>query len=614
MNEGVTTAERRRHSPAARRLTAALAAALLALLASLVQPVGASANDPGDSFYTRASANEFLAYSRIIRLAHSGAANGTLVGTFEHATKDGTPSEFVIRTSTDDGATWQTLTTVDDPLTGENHPSDQFWQPFLFELPKTMGDLPAGTLLLAGNIAPSEKVRTDFVLWRSTDHGAHWTFQSVLQTGGGSTGAPHGGSGVWEPFLTVDDKGRLALYFSDERRQPEHAQILAHMVSNDGGVTWSARPDGSTNFEPGLVVDVQSDSATDRPGMPTVATLPDGRMVLAYEICGEGRNCEAYTKTSTDGGATWGSGPSDLGTMAVTSDGRYLGSSPYIVWSPAGGPEGQLMLAGMRTRFAADDAFTPEDRQALFINDPDTSGPWSWTPAPFGPVADPEQNCSTSYSPHLLLDTSGRSLRYTTATATGPTGCMEATAVGNSGVLPYASDFAARGRSGWTEYGGCWRTEGGVLSETCGSTGGNKALAGSTGWSDYRLDGDVRIDSGAQAGLLVRASDPDKGADALDGYYAGLLAGRIVLARQDGGWTELADAAVPGGVATGEWYHLQVTAVGCTIGVTATPAGSSAPPVHFTHTDRDCPFTRGAVGVRDQAGTASWRNITVEQP
>ncbi|MFD5385744.1 family 16 glycoside hydrolase [Streptomyces sp. NPDC127074] len=583
-------------------------------MTTAVQPLNATANDPandpGSSFYTRASSNEFLAYSRIIRLQHSGAANGTLIGTFEHASKDGTASDFVIRTSKDDGRTWRTLTTLNDPLEGENHPSDQFWQPFLFELPKKMGEFPAGTLLLAGNIAPSEKVRTDFVLWRSTDHGAHWTFQSILQTGGGSVGAPHGGSGIWEPFLTVDGAGRLAMYFSDERREPEYAQIIAHMVSNDGGVTWSARPDGSTNFAPGLVVDVQSGVDTDRPGMPTVATLPDGRMVMAYEICGAGRNCEAHTKTSTDGGVTWGSGPTDLGKMAVTSDGRYLGSSPYIVWSPAGGPSGRLLLTGMRTRFTGTNAFSPEDRQAIFINDPDMSGPWSWTPAPFGPVADPAQNCSTSYSPHLLLDASGRTVRFTTATATGPTGCMEATAVANSGVLPYADAFA-KGRSGWVDYGGCWTTSGGVLSETCGGTGGNKSIAGSTGWTDYRLAGDVRIDGGAQAGFVVRASDPGQGADALDGYYIGVSSRRIVLGKQNGAWKELAQAAVPGGLSTGAWYHLTVKAVGCTLTVTGRPSGSPAKPVGFAYRDPDCSFTRGAIGVRDQAGTASWRHLTV---
>ncbi|MBP0460983.1 exo-alpha-sialidase [Streptomyces montanisoli] len=598
------------HHGGTRWMVRLLALVLLAAAANAVRPPSASANAPGSSFYTRASANEFLAYSRIIRLHHSGRANGTLIGTFEHATKDGTPSDFVIRTSKDDGKSWRTLTTVSDPLTGENHPSDQFWQPFLFELPKKMGKFPAGTLLLAGNMAPSEKVRTDFVLWRSTDHGEHWTFQSVLQSGGGSGGAPHGGSGVWEPFLAVDGKGRLAMYFSDERREPAHAQIIAHTVSDDGGVTWSADADGRTNFAPGLVVDVQSDSATDRPGMPTVATLPDGRMVMAYEICGDGRNCEAHTKTSTDGGTTWGSGPSDLGTMAVTSDGRYLGSSPYIVWSPAGGPHGQLMLTGMRTRHTGTNAFTPEDRQAVFTKDPDAKGRWSWTPAPFGPVADPSQNCSTSYSPDLLLGDGGRTFRYTTATSAGPTGCMEATGVANSGVLPYASDFG-NGAAGWIDYGGCWTASDGVLSETCGGDGGNKSIAGSTGWSDYRLAGDVRIDSGAQAGFVLRASDPGKGTDALNGYYVGVSAGSIVLGRQDGTWRELDRAAVPGGLATGAWYHLAVRAVGCGITVTGSPAGHPASRTRFTYKDPDCSFTSGAIGVRDQSGTASWRHITV---
>ncbi|MEU7367100.1 LacI family DNA-binding transcriptional regulator [Streptomyces hygroscopicus] len=30
-----------------------------------------------------------------------------------------------------------------------------------------------------------------------------------------------------------------------------------------------------------------------------------------------------------------------------------------------------------------------------------------------------------------------------------------------------------KGRSGWVDYGGCWATSGGVLSEACGGTGGN---------------------------------------------------------------------------------------------------------------------------------------------
>ncbi|MBB4689508.1 family 16 glycoside hydrolase [Amycolatopsis jiangsuensis] len=580
---------------------------LLLLFATLLfgafAPPVASANGRGDSMYTRSSDAELLAYARVIRLQHSGSRDGTLLGSFEHARKDGAPAEFVLRESTDDGATWTTKTTLGDPLTGPDHPSDQMWQPFLFELPTAMGAFPAGTLLLFGNVAPSTKKRTDFVSWRSTDHGATWQFQSVIQTGGGSVGAPHGGSGVWEPFVIVDGAGRLALYFSDERTEPEHAQVLAHIVSEDGGVTWSAHPDGSTNFAPGRVIDVQSTSPTDRPGMPTLAKLPDGTIAMAYEICGDGRNCEAHVKTSSDGGQTWGAGPSDLGTEAVTTDGRYLGSSPYLVWSPAGG--GRLLLTGMRTRYAADNAFTPEDRQAIFVSTSGAKGPWSWMPAPFQPRT--ASNCSTSYSPDLLLSPDGERVRYTTATASGASGCMEGTAVGSVAALP--ATFGGS-RSGWIDYGGCWSTSDGVLSETCGGDGGNKSLAGSTGWGDYTLTGDVRIDQGTQAGFVVRATDPGIGADALHGYYVGATASRLFLGRENGSWTELASAPIPGGLATGAWYHVSVQAKGCTFTVTGTRPDSPEQ-AHFTHTDPGCAATHGAIGVRAQSGTASWRNLSV---
>ncbi|WP_344868316.1 family 16 glycoside hydrolase [Amycolatopsis ultiminotia] len=577
------------------------------LFGSLAPPI-ASANDLGASMYTRDSDTERLAYARVIRLQHSGSLNGTLLGSFEHARSDGTPADFVLRESGDDGANWTTKATLGDPLTGPGHPSDQLWQPFLFELPTQLGEFPAGTLLLFGNVAPSSGERTDFVSWRSTDHGASWQFQSIIQTGGGGGGAPHGGSGVWEPFVIVDGAGRLAMYFSDERTEPEHAQVLAHIVSDDGGVSWSANPDGSTNFEPGRVIDVQSTTDTDRPGMPTLAQLPDGTIAMAYEICGDGRNCEAHLKTSTDGGTTWGGGPEDLGTKAVSTDGRYLGSSPYLVWSPADG--GRLLLTGMRTRLLDGDGFTPEDRQAIFVSTDGAQGPWSWLPAPFQPLESSAANCSTSYSPDLLLSEDGTSVRYTTPTAVGDSGCMEGTAVGQAGTLPYTSAFD-RGRSGWIDYGGCWSTSDGVLSETCGGDGGNKSLAGSTAWGDYTLAGDVRLDNGPEAGFVVRASNPGVGADAVNGYYVGVSETSLFLGRQDGAWTPLASVPIPDGLAAGTWYHLSVQAQGCTFTITGTKDGSGTPTT-LDYTDDGCTFTHGAVGVRDQTGTGSWRDITVQ--
>ncbi|RII11189.1 hypothetical protein DSC45_29450 [Streptomyces sp. YIM 130001] len=282
------------------------------------------------------------------------------------------------------------------------------------------------------------------------------------------------------------------------------------------------------------------------------------------------------------------------------------------MWSPAGGPDGQLILSGMRTRYTDGNEFTPEDRQALFVKDADSAGDWSWMPAPFKPVSDPEAECSASYSPHLLLDHTGESVRFTTATASGPTGCMAATGVTNSGVLPFQSEFTDD-TSGWIDYGGCWEAADGVLSEACGGDGGNKALAGSTRWTDYRLEGDVRIDSGAQGGFLVRASDPRTGADAHDGYYVGVTSKNIVLGKQDGSWQQFEKAGIPGGLKAGEWYRLTVDVVGCDIKVTGHPSDSDAESVAFEYTDRDCSFPSGAIGVRDQSGTADWRDITVTE-
>jgi hypothetical protein len=569
--------------------------ALALALGVVAGSTAASANSGGSSFYTPASSNEFLAYNRVIRLAHSGSENGDLIGTFEHANLDGTATQFDIRQSTNDGATWSTISTVSDPLTGSGHPSDQLWQPFLYEFPKTLGSYPAGTLLLVGNAAPSNNTSTSFLEWRSTNDGATWTFVSDFQNGGGE------GDGIWEPFLALDSSGNLNCYFSDERQNGTYSQKLAHIVSTDGGVTWSANADGSTRVSPGEVNDVASTTQSDRPGMATIAVTGSGLYVMSYEICGPTYNCRAQYKTSSTGDS-WGSGPSDLGTAAETTDGRYLYHSPYVTWSPAGGPDGELLMSA-QTESAG------ESGQVIFVNTDNGSGLWSWIPAPLATTGS-GSNCSVNYSPDLLVSPSGETVRYTAASAVGPYGCEEVTGESNAGVLPYASGFSG-GDAGWIDYGGCWSTSGNTYSETCGGSGGNKAIAGSTGWGDYTLQGDVEITSGTQAGLLARVSNPSSGTDALNGYYIGVdTSGNVVLGRESGSWTALESATVPGGIALNSWYHLTVQAVGCTFTISENAVGSTATPTAFSYTDNGCTDTTGAIGVRDQGSTASWQNIT----
>lgn len=579
--------------------TITLIAVLTAVLAVLIDAPPAFANSPGASFYSPTSTNEVLSYNRMVRLQHSGTVNGTIIGTFEHATLDGSAAQFDIRRSTDDGQTWSTISTLADPLTGAGHPADHMWEPYIFEFPKALGGYPAGTLLLVADVEPTTgATNTNFVEWRSTNGGISWTYVSNFQNGGGP------GSGIWEPFLAVDSTGHLICYFSDERQNGMYSQKLAHIESTDGGLSWSANPNGSTRVSPGEVNDVASGTQSDRPGMTTIAQNNSGLYVLSFEICGPAYGCQAHIKTSGTADS-WGSGANDLGTAVVTTDGRSLYHAPYITWSPAGGSNGQFLLAGQNETGGS------ENQQVIFINTTNNaSGLWTWTPAPLAATGTPTSNCDVNYSPDLLVSSSGESVRYTAASAVGGYGCQEVTGQTNAGVLPFSSTFAG-GDSGWIDYGGCWTNSAGQYIDSCGGYNGNKAIAGSTGWTDYTLSGDVKINSGTQAGFTIRTTNPSTGTDAFNGYYVNVTPSEVALARENGAWTPLHNITIPGGLSLNSWYHLTIQAVGCTLTVTGQPVGSTATPISFTYTDTGCTFTSGAIGVRDQGSTASWRNITV---
>ncbi len=576
--------------------------AILMVGAFVLPGTSASANTIGDSLYT--TNGDGVTYARVIRLADSGSANGRLLATFEYAPAGGGAAKVPIRESRDDGKTWTTIAQVPDGMTGPGHPATSVYQPMLFELPQQVGDYPAGTLLLTANMIGSDG-STNFQLWRSSDHGVTWSYVTMYQY---AANEPVGdGPGIWEPFLTLDGDGNLVSFFADERQRGTFSQFVGHVVSNDGGDTWSANPDGSTNYAPGLVKDVAT-TATQRPGMPTVTRLPDGTFVLGYEICASARGaCEAYLKKSTDGGATWGSGPSDPGTFVQTTDGRYLGSSPYVTWSPGGGPNGQLLMAGMRTRMVNGNAFAPEDYESVFVNTNNGDGPWSWFPAPLQIKAPAGPNNGlANYSPSLLPSVDGTEVRYTAPSYTDPK--SERTHSANAGVLPYTAPWAAT-ESGWKHYGGTWQLADGALTETAAGSG-NKSIAGSTGWKNYVLQADVRLSAGTgHAGLLFRVSDPAVGTDALKGYFVA-IGGGLQLGRMNHNWTSLATTPIQGGVTPGTWYRVRVEAQGCTFAITVTPAAGGTPTT-LTHTDSGC-HAAGAVGLRNFGTAASWRNLTVQ--
>ncbi len=594
-----------------RRLAVLLALVLLATLGW--SPGVASANTVGDVLF-QVTPGENVTYARVIRLTHSGAANGRLLATYEYGVNPGFEAKVPVRQSLDDGATWSTLAQVADGGTGSAHPSYSIYQPFIYELPQQVGAYPAGTLLLTANVIGKDN-STNFQLWRSADHGVTWSFVSTYQYARNADPVGDDQPGIWEPFLTVNGAGKLVAFFADERQEGTHSQFVGHIVSNDGGDTWSADMHGNTNYAPGLVKDVATSIQGERPGMPTVAKLPNGTYVLAYEICNSrsGRvACEAYLKKSTDGGNTWGTGPADQGTFVQTTDGRYLGSSPYVAWSPGGGPNGQLMMAGMHVRRVSDNAFLPEDHEAVFVNTTNGDGAWSWFPAPLQ-IQSGGAGSLSNYSPSLLPSVDGREVRYTAPSYVPGQPKSERTSSANAGVLPYSSPWAANTQKGWKHYGGTWGLSGGVLSETSGANG-SKSLAGSTGWTNYVIEADVRRDTAGaagNAGLLFRVSNPAVGVDALRGYYFGIGDGTTVLGKMNHNWTPLTSGSISGGAPVGTWVHIRVEVRGCIITPTARRVDdTSEPPPTKGFIDTNCPPS-GAVGLRTFDGKASFRNLTV---
>jgi hypothetical protein len=289
-------------------------------------------------------------YGRIIRLEHNGTLNGTLLATFE-----AWPNDFRFYKSTDDGFTWSQISA---PILSSIPNWVMKVEPDLYELPTAVGNLPAGTILLAGNCRTNDfNINSHRMeVWSSTNQAVSWQFRGVADK---STN-----QGMWEPRLGLSSAGQLVCYYSDERFQTNgYNQLLGERVSPDGGLTWG----------PEIYVCAIADGVK-RPGMAVTAKLPNGQYILSYEGVAFGGWSQVYVKFSSDG-TNWGS-PSALGTPVQTASGAYVGACPYIMWSPAGGPNGTLLVSGQFLRNSSN-----TDRQ-FFINMNLGQGNWTMIPAP----------------------------------------------------------------------------------------------------------------------------------------------------------------------------------------------------------------------------------------
>ncbi|KAH7040197.1 exo-1,5-alpha-L-arabinofuranobiosidase [Microdochium trichocladiopsis] len=288
--------------------------------------------------------------------------NNDLLLTWENYSPEPPPVYFPVYRSADAGKTWAELSRVTDQGLGYG----LRYQPALYVLPERIGAFPKGTLLLAGSSIPSDLSSTHLDLYASADSGKTWQFVSHVAAGGEAI--PNNGlTPVWEPFLLAH-KGKLIYYYSDQRDNATHGQKLVHQTSADLE-TWGP-----------VVDDVAYPTYTDRPGMPTVARLPDGNYIYVYEYGGgpnpaktDGYSFPVFYRLSRDPEA-FASAPHHpiripskaAGGVPFVPDG-----SPYVVWTPAGGPFGTIVVSSgccsqvfVNKKLGAEDAWeiveTPE--------------------------------------------------------------------------------------------------------------------------------------------------------------------------------------------------------------------------------------------------------------
>ncbi len=238
-------------------------------------------------------------------------------------------------------------------------------------------------------------------IYRSDDEGRSWSFLGDVQS-------PKPGK-LWEPEFTVGGDGALILFYSDETEGEEHSQFIRKVRTYDG-VHW---------VDPGYAV--ASEIQRDRPGMPVVRRLVDGRWMMTYEICGLAR-CSAHYRLSGDG---WGWGnPADAGAEIRMPNGAIPAHAPRFTVAP----DGAILLVTQLVE-------TPEGKldaqsgRVLLMNDTgDPATSWHIVSAPV-PVPDA---CSETCAEHEWCS------NYSSSLLTGRNRAQ---------VLEFASD--------WTN-GGCF--------------------------------------------------------------------------------------------------------------------------------------------------------------
>ncbi|MCW3806873.1 family 43 glycosylhydrolase [Plebeiibacterium marinum] len=175
-------------------------------------------------------------------------------------------------------------------------------------------------------------------------------------------------------------------------------------------------------------------------------------------------------------------------------------------------------------------------------------------------------------------------------------------------VVPFSDSFESSFPS-WNYLDGGWA----ISTKEATIEGTGKITTGSTHWSNYIVEVDVKYSQGMNGGLIFRVknpaqggigNDPQAGADFLQGYYFSLTSTGTILGKHNYNWKTLASSTET--YQMEKWYHLKVEVRGANI--KAYVDDMQNPVIDYTD---ETPFITGKVGLRNFLTTARYDNFMV---
>ncbi|MER5753873.1 RICIN domain-containing protein [Streptomyces sp. NPDC002088] len=371
----------------------AAAAAGIGVAFTIVAATGASAYQPSPAnLYTATNSAACNKSPCVLYPKSAQLPSGRIVATFEDSESAPVGQTMPIYKSDDDGTTWAKLADVKAPAylsTDSTYAkyTSNWTNPYLYVLPQNVGNLSAGTLLLASIVSgddyyyaeqkaansswtptsDGDRKNVALALYSSTDDGATWSFQNIIAAGGwqgGSAGSLGRTSTantykqvdpVWEPHLLAHN-GQLIAYYSDENDYTGYDTSTGALTldpANDtatdsGGQvlmhrTWDGTSTSSWSSPvvdvPGSTVDMgngKTEIGGGRPGMTTVAPTTDGKWIMTYEYWGGGTNVRY--RIADDPLKFYAGTDAAITSLPVPSGGSTLstGGSPVLLPMPDG--------------------------------------------------------------------------------------------------------------------------------------------------------------------------------------------------------------------------------------------------------------------------------------